>query len=246
MVLSAHRSVALWSALLLLPSTVGALAGGSGAAPSEVIFLAELIVLMLAGRLLGEAMQRLGQPSIMGQLLAGILLGPSVLGWVWPDLQHWLFPDNKQQKAMIDAISQLGILLLLLLTGMETDFKLMRQFSRAAISISLVGVAVPFACGASLGAWTPESLLPGADKRLLTALFLGTALSISSIKIVALFLLASFTIGRRIVFHIIRWANDNFESEFAVITTILVIMGAATISAPPPTGWAAASTRSGP
>jgi Kef-type K+ transport system membrane component KefB/nucleotide-binding universal stress UspA family protein len=260
-----------------------ALAQGGAKPPSDVVFLAELVVLMLVGRLLGEAMQRIGQPSVMGQLLAGILLGPSVLGWIWPDLQHWIFPDAKEQKAMIDAISQFGILLLLMLTGMEIDLKLVRKFGRAAISVSLSGVAVPFACGAAVGAFLPDSLLPSPDKRMLTALFLGTALSISSIKIVAAvvremdftrrnlgqvivssaimedtigwiiisitfslaqaaeidlagvaksligtaaFLIASFTIGRRIVFHAIRWANDSFESEFPVITTILVIMGA--------------------
>ena len=260
-----------------------ALAQGGARPPSDVVFLAELIVLMLVGRLLGEAMHRIGQPSVMGQLLAGILLGPSVLGWIWPDLQHWIFPDAKEQKAMIDAISQFGILLLLMLTGMEIDLKLVRKFGRAALSVSLSGVAVPFACGAAVGAFLPDSLLPSPDRRLLTALFLGTALAISSIKIVAAvvremdftrrnlgqvivssaimedtigwiiisitfslaqaaeinvagvansligtaaFLIASLTIGRRIVFHAIRWANDSFESDFPVITTILVIMGA--------------------
>jgi Kef-type K+ transport system membrane component KefB len=153
--------------------------------PSEVVFLAQLIALMLVGRLLGEAVQRFHQPPVMGQLLAGIMLGPSALGWVWPDLQHWIFPDAQAQKAMIDAVAQFGILLLLLLTGMEVDLKLVRQFGRAAIAVALCGVAVPFACGAALGAYVPASLLPAPDKRLLTALFLGTALSISSIKIVA-------------------------------------------------------------
>lgn len=273
--------LALASVLTLAPN-VALAAEGAGGGPSEVIFLAQLITLMVVGRLMGEAMSRIGQPSVMGQLLAGILLGPSVLGLVWPDVQHALFPAAKEQKAMIDAISQFGILLLLLLTGMETDLKLVRKVGRAAISISLTGVAVPFACGVTLGLLMPDSLLPGADKRLLTALFLGTALSISSIKIVAavvremgftrrnlgqvivssaimedtigwviiaitfglaqaghidvvsvaksvigtaIFLIASFTIGRRIVFHLIRLANDHFESEFPVITTILVIMG---------------------
>ncbi|HEY6257532.1 MAG TPA: cation:proton antiporter [Xanthobacteraceae bacterium] len=254
----------------------------NGASSSEVIFLAELIVLMLAGRLLGEAMLRIGQPSVMGQLLAGILLGPSLLGWVWPDLQHWLFPAAKEQRSMIDAVSQFGILLLLLLTGMETDLGLVRKVRRAAVSISLIGVAVPFGCGVALGQLLPASLLPDPGKRLLTSLFLGVALSISSIKIVAavvremnftrrnlgqvivasaimedtigwiiiaitfglaeagtidlanvgkavlgtaVFLAVSFTVGRRLVFHAIRWSNDNFISEFPVITTILVIMG---------------------
>jgi hypothetical protein len=80
---------------------------------------------------------------------------------------------------------QFGILLLLMLTGMEIDLKLVRQFGRAAIAVSLCGVAVPFACGAALGAVLPALLLPSPDRRLLAALFLGTALSISSIKIVA-------------------------------------------------------------
>jgi Kef-type K+ transport system membrane component KefB/nucleotide-binding universal stress UspA family protein len=274
--------VSLLAVTLLFSGAASAYAQGGAMRHSEFTFLGELVMLMAVGRLLGEAMHRIGQPSVMGQLIGGILLGPSVLGWLWPDLQHAVFPGAKEQRAMVDAISQLGILLLLLLTGMEIDLGLVRKFSRAAISISLAGVAVPLACGAALGAFLPTSLLPSGDKRLVTALFLGTALSISSIKIVAaivremnfarrnlgqvmvssaimedtmgwiiiavtlslaqagdvslvgaaktiigtaVFLVASFTFGRRMVFYAIRWANDNFESEFPVITAILVIMG---------------------
>jgi len=97
------------AAVLLALGASSALAQ-DGKTASEIVFLAELIVLMLVGRLLGEAMQRLGQPAVMGQLLAGIVLGPSVLGWLWPDLQHWIFPDAKEQKAMIYAVAQFGIL----------------------------------------------------------------------------------------------------------------------------------------
>ena len=258
-------------------------AEGAKVGASEVVFLAQLITLMLVGRLLGEAMNRIGQPSVMGMLLGGILMGPSVLGALLPEFQQALFPKAPEQKAMLDGISQFGILLLLLLTGMETDLRLVRRVGRAALSISLTGVAVPFACGFALGQFMPESLLPHPDQRFLTSLFLGTALSISSIKIVAAivremgftrrnlgqiivasaicedsigwiiiaitfslaeagsidlmsvsrsvlgtaaFLIASFTVGRRLVFFLIRWANDNFESDFPVITTILVIMGA--------------------
>ncbi|MBI1868412.1 MAG: cation:proton antiporter [Methylocystis sp.] len=286
----ARRRAYFWCALILVFSASGLVFSASGAraeegvqTPSDVVFLAELLALILVGRLLGEAMSRVGQPSVMGQLLAGILLGPSVFGWLWPDLQHWLFPVAKEQKAMIDAISQFGVLLLLLLTGMEVDLKLVRKVGKAALAVSLTGIAVPFACGAILGWFMPESLLPHPDRRLLTSLFLGVALSISSIKVVAMivremnftrrnlgqvivasaivedtigwiiiatifglaeageidvanvaksligtaaFLVGSFTIGRRIVFYAIRWANDNFVSEFPVITTILVIMSA--------------------
>jgi Kef-type K+ transport system membrane component KefB len=274
---------AAWAAAAWTMTSGAALAAeGAQKGPSEVVFLAQLITLMLVGRLLGEAMNRIGQPSVMGMLLGGILLGPSLLGALWPDLQHALFPKTPEQKAMLDGISQFGILLLLLLTGMETDLKLVRTVGKAALSISLTGVAVPFLCGFALGQFIPASLLPHPDQRLLTSLFLGTALSISSIKIVAAivremgftrrnlgqiivasaicedsigwiiiaitfglaeagsidvmsvtrsvlgtaaFLGASLTIGRRMVFFAIRWANDNFQSDFPVITTILVIMG---------------------
>src|SRR5579883_1770184 len=271
----------IWIAAWLAIGLKGAAAQVTTGSGDDVILLAELAVLIVLGRLLGEGMLRVGQPAVMGQLLAGIILGPSVLGLIWPDFQHRLFPETKEMKAMLEAISNFGILLLLLRTGMETDLKLARKFGRAAISVSLSGVAIPFVCGTALGAALPVSLLPSPDKRMLTALFLGTALSISSIKIVAavvrdmnftrrnlgqliisssiiedtigwiiisitfglasassidvlgvaksvvgtaLFLIASFTVGRWFVFRAIRFANDNFESDFPVITAILAIM----------------------
>jgi Kef-type K+ transport system membrane component KefB/nucleotide-binding universal stress UspA family protein len=266
--------------LLVLPTPLAAQSAAQ--APSEVIFLVEIILLLVCGRLLGEGLQRIGQPAVMGQLIAGLLLGPSVLGALWPDLQHAVFPSAHEQKSMIDAVSQLGILMLLLLTGMETDLSVVRRTGTAAVSVSLAGIAVPFLFGVLLGEMLPDRMLPDPGQRLVTALFLGTALSISSVKIVAmairemnflrrdlgqvivaaaiiddtigwimlaiilglarhgrfelaslvqssvgtlLFLALSFTLGRRAVSRLIRWANDNLVSDMPVITTILVVMG---------------------
>src|SRR6266853_4012 len=173
--------------LMLVPSPLSAAPAAEPQwASPEAIFLSEIIVLLVCGRLLGEAMQRIGQPAVMGQLIAGILLGPSVLGALWPDLQQSLFPQSREQQSMIDAVSQLGILMLLLLTGMETDLSVVRRLGRAALSVSIAGVSLPFACGFALGELLPETMLPAPDQRLITSLFLGTALSISSVKIVAL------------------------------------------------------------
>jgi Kef-type K+ transport system membrane component KefB len=135
---------------------------------------------------LGEAMQRIGQPAVIGQLIAGILLGPSVFGAIWPEAQRAVFTANPQQQSMIDAVSQLGILMLLLLTGMETDLRLVKKARRAAISTSAAGIIVPFACGFALGELLPAAMLPKPDQRIITSLFLGTALSIASVKIVAM------------------------------------------------------------
>src|SRR5262245_45993673 len=79
-----HWRACVPAAAFLLLGAGDALAAEAGKGASEVVFLAQLIVLMLAGRLLGEAMNRIGQPSVMGMLLAGILLGPSALGALWP------------------------------------------------------------------------------------------------------------------------------------------------------------------
>jgi Kef-type K+ transport system membrane component KefB/nucleotide-binding universal stress UspA family protein len=184
---------------------------------------------------------------------------------------------------MTDAVGQLGILLLLLLTGMETDLSVFRRSRRAAFSVSIAGIAIPFVCGLVLGELLPDTMLPDPQKRFITTLFLGTVLSISSVKIVAMvvrelgflrrtvgqvivsaaiiddttgwiiisvtlglalhgrvdvaalgqtllgaavFLGFSFTVGRRLIFRLIRWANDTFVSEVPVVTTILVVTGA--------------------
>jgi Kef-type K+ transport system membrane component KefB/nucleotide-binding universal stress UspA family protein len=264
-------------------------AGDAQAGASEhavTIFIAEVALMLLVGRLLGELLQRVGQPAVMGQLIAGVVLGPSVLGALSPALQHSIFPSTPEQKKMIDALSQFGVLMLLLLTGMETDLALVNRMKRTAIFTSLSGIILPFTCGFLLGEYLPDAMLPDPAKRLATALFLATALSISSVKIVAMvimevgflrrnvgqiilasailddtigwiiiaiigglagqgtvnisgvgmsafgtavFLVFSFTLGRRGVAYVIRWTNDNLTIEFAVITAILVLMCAAAL-----------------
>src|SRR5271157_1089660 len=136
-------------------------------APSEALFLAQIVLLLLVGRLIGEVMRRIGQPAVIGQLMAGILLGPSVFGAIWPEAQRTVFTANPQQQSMIDAVSQLGILMLLLLTGMETDLRLVRQARRAAISTSVAGILVPFGCGFALGELLPAAMLPKPDQRII-------------------------------------------------------------------------------
>ena len=146
----AKSTWALAACLLLLGASAVWAADQPGHGPSEAIFIVQLVVLMLVGRLLGEALLRLRQPAVMGQLMAGLVLGPSVLGALFPDVQHFLFPAAKEQKAMLDAIAQFGILVLLLLTGMETDLRLARQCGRASIVASISGIIIPFLLGVGL------------------------------------------------------------------------------------------------
>ena len=74
-------------------------ADGASAGHSDAVFIAELGLLLLVGRLMGEAAQRLGQPAVMGQLIGGLLLGPSVFGLIWPAAQHALFPSAAERAS---------------------------------------------------------------------------------------------------------------------------------------------------
>jgi Kef-type K+ transport system membrane component KefB/nucleotide-binding universal stress UspA family protein len=210
----------VWLCTLPVLTAAPAWAAEDGKGPSDAIFIAQIITLMVVGRLLGEAMLRLRQPAVMGQLIAGLLLGPSLFGFLFPDLQHALFPKSTEQKAMIDAISQFGILLLLLLTGMETDLKLVRQTGRASLFASLTGIVIPFLCGVALGEMLPDSMLPDPEKRLITSLFLGTALSIASVKIVAM-VVREMNFMRRVVGQVILASAIIDDSIGWIIVSII-------------------------
>lgn len=193
------------------------------------IFISQLILLLFFGRLIGEAMTRIGQPAIFGQLLAGVLLGPSVFGALLPEWRHVLFPNTPALKSMIDAVSQIGILLLLLLTGMETNLALVNRKRRAVISTSLMGIAIPFVCGAALAYALPVELIPHPQARLVTALFLGTALSISSVKIVAMVLMEIGAIRRDLGQMILATAILDDTLAWVIIAVISGIAVSGTV-----------------
>jgi len=169
----------------LLASSTAYAASTASTTSSETLFIAQIVVLLIVGRVLGEVLQRFGQPAVIGQLLAGVLLGPSVFGALWPHVQQTIFPGGAEQKAMLAAVADLGILMVLLLAGMDAELTLVRKLLRPALSVSALGFAVPFGLGIALGYVLPAHLLPHSTDRLVTSLFLGTALSVASVKIVA-------------------------------------------------------------
>ena len=112
--------------LILLPlglalfASSDALAKSSGAgigSGGEAVLVGQIVLLMLIGRGLGEVMQRFGQPAVIGQLLAGLILGPSLFGWVWPEAHAFVFPNSPEQKNLITGLANMGVMMLLLLTG---------------------------------------------------------------------------------------------------------------------------------
>ena len=188
---AAHRpllllgAAALVAAQAIFATQVIAAEAGPQAGPSDAIFVAQVVALVLVGRALGEVMQRLGQPAIIGQLLAGIVLGASVLGALGrrrstcPRGRRPESHDRRRRPARRAHASPAHR------HGDRPRLGVQDQAGRSLVS--LTGIAVPFACGFLAGELLlPDSLLPTPERRLVTSLFLGTALSISSVKIVAM------------------------------------------------------------
>ncbi|MFY8222106.1 MAG: cation:proton antiporter, partial [Pirellulales bacterium] len=152
--------------------------------------LVQLIVIILAARAGAAVARWLRQPSVVGEIVAGLLLGPSVFGAVFPDLFATVFsggPNGGQLEAALTGFSQIGLVLLLFLVGIEFDFSHVRRQGGLAAGVSLAGVVAPFTLGIGLAAvMAPRLAALGATNTIDTrafALFLGTAMSITAIPI---------------------------------------------------------------
>ncbi|MBA3955821.1 MAG: cation:proton antiporter, partial [Acidimicrobiia bacterium] len=155
-------------------------------APGEhqlLVFWTQLLVLLVVARLLGQAMRRIGQPAVVGQLGAGLLLGPSLLGRVAPGVLDWLVPADPLQSGMLFAVSWIGILLLLIETGFETDLALIRRLGKATALVSAGSIVLPLIAGLFVGTALPDVFRGELDDPTVFALFVGAALSISSLAV---------------------------------------------------------------
>ena len=150
-----------------------------------LLVLIQLSLLLLVARGLGELMRRINLPPVVGELLAGVLLGPSLLGLLFPDLHSHIFPKSQTQSDLLSVVSWLGVLFLLIVTGLETDLNLIIRKGKTALLISLGGIIVPFATGFGLGWLLPESFVADPSKRLVFTLFIATAMSISAVPVIA-------------------------------------------------------------
>jgi Kef-type K+ transport system membrane component KefB len=144
-------------------------------------FIAQIVVIVAAARLLGRIARRFGQPAVVAEIIAGIVLGPSVLGWLAPSVSSALFPAESLD--LVRAASQLGLVMFVFLVGLELDVKLLRGRVRASLAIALATIAVPFGLGAALACGLGTVAGPGSSLEL--ALFLGVAMSVTAFPVLA-------------------------------------------------------------
>lgn len=150
-----------------------------------LIFLLQILVLLLLARGLGEVFRHWGHPAVVGEILVGLLLGPTLLGRLSPALYYGLFPQDPIQFTMLETVAWFGVLLLLLETGLEIDVSAAWKQRGSALRIGVIGVVVPMAIGFLLSLLLPDVYLAQPDQRVTFALFLGTTMAISAMVIIA-------------------------------------------------------------
>ncbi len=145
----------------------------------------QLAVILAACRLVGRMVRPFGQPQVVAEMMAGVLLGPSLLGLLAPAVQEWLFPAPT--KPLIYGLAQLGLASYMFLVGLEFDLELIRRRVRSALAVSWAGILTPFALGAGLAVLLRERFplfAPGVESWQ-AMLFLGAALSITAFPMLA-------------------------------------------------------------
>jgi Kef-type K+ transport system membrane component KefB len=162
---------------------VAALPGRADANHPLALLLLQITVILLAARATGALFRYCGQPAVIGEIAAGLLLGPSALGLAWPELMSALFPPASLPP--LQWLSQIGVLLFMFCVGTDIDLAELRHKARAALVISHTSIALPFALGVMLALIAfPLLAAPGVSFHAF-ALFIGIAMSITAFPVLA-------------------------------------------------------------
>ena len=150
-----------------------------------LVFWVQLLALVVGARTLGWVMLQVGMPRVIGELGAGVILGPSVFGKFWPEQFAWFLPAGGEQAAALLTVSWIGVALLLVLAGFETDLGLITKLGRPAVLVALGSMLVPAAAGSVVGWLIPAEFLGAEAERSTFLLFVALAVSVSALAVVA-------------------------------------------------------------
>lgn len=185
----------VWKAgagLTTMAPAVAAPATATAAPPVDVVLhvMATLVAVIALGLVLGRVCRWVGQPPVIGEVIAGILLGPSVLGAICPDAMHALIPSkaadpNGQVPAALKAVSQIGVVLYMFLVGLELNAARLKKQASAAVAVSHASIVAPFVLGSALALLLFPTLAPTGTPFLSFALFMGVAMAITAFPVLA-------------------------------------------------------------
>lgn len=198
--------------------------------PSFKLLIAQIGVILIVARLVGWLFHRLHQPRVVGEMMAGILLGPSLLGWLVPGVSNVLFPPDS--LGALSALSQVGLLLFMFLIGLELDLKHLRELGRAAVFTSLASIIVPFIFGCLLAFYLYARLSAPSVNFTGFALFIGTAISITAFPVLARILTERNLLRSKVGALAITSAAVNDAAAWCILAAVIVLVRASTLTSP--------------
>jgi Kef-type K+ transport system membrane component KefB len=199
-------------------------------APNLFVLVAQIAVIILASRAVGFVFQKLSQPQVIGEMLAGIMLGPSLLGWLAPGVSAALFPASS--LGTLNAISQLGLVIYMFLVGLELNAAELRRYGKAAMLISHVSIVVPFVLAAMLSLYLYPRLAETGVSFMSFALFMGAAVAITAFPVLARILTDQQLLSTSLGTVAITCAAVDDVTGWSILAYIMVLIRASQSTKP--------------
>ena len=200
--------------------------------PDLLVLLAQVAGILVAARVVGWIMGRFGQPQVVGEMLAGIVLGPSVFGWLAPEWFHAAFPPAS--FGFLSVLSNIGLLFFMFLVGLELDLTLLRGRGRAAVVTSHASIVAPFLLGAALALVLYPRLSDSSVPFTGFALFLAAAMSVTAFPVLARMLAEGGMLKTRLGTVAIAAAAVDDVSAWCILAVVIAVVRAAEAPIPLP------------
>lgn len=214
-----------------LPPAPEGVPGVPGKSPEFLLtLLLQIGVVLVVARAVGELFRRLHQPRVIGEMVAGILLGPSLLGWVAPDFSAMLFPP--ESLGYLNTLSQLGLVLFMFLVGLEFDPRLLRGRGHTALVTSHVSIIAPFLLGAILALYLYPRLAEGHVTFTGFALFMGAAMSITAFPVLARILSERNLMQSDVGALTIACAAIDDVTAWSILAVVIAVVRADAVAVP--------------
>ena len=188
------------------------------------ILLAQIITIIIVARLLGWVCKKVGQPAVIGEIIAGIILGPSFLGMYFPGFSSALFPVKSLGN--LNFLSQIGLILFMFIVGLELDLKMLKNKAKDVVIISHASIIVPFTLGTGLAYFIYKSFAPAGIQFSSFSLFLGIAMSITAFPVLARILQERGLQKTRIGAMVITCAAANDVAGWCLLAVVIAIVKA--------------------
>ena len=191
-----------------------------------MMLLTAMSAMLLLSRFAAEISTRLKMPAVLGEILMGILLGPTLFGYFFPTISSSLFPKDGNVSIALDGIIKISVIMLLFVAGLEVQIPLVLKQGKVAIYTSVFSMIVPFVLGFVAFWFFPDFFMTGiSESKLLLSLFLGTAMAISALPVIARILMDMKIIRTKVGMVILASAMFNDLIGWLIFSFILSMMG---------------------